>query len=302
MTLLMYLPLAAEGLARTIEEITVAAFSTSFSGEKLSLPTGTCTRLVLSARNSTLPALISFTAEATSKVTVPVLGIRHQALGAEHLTQPADHLHHVRRGDEGVESGPIFLLDLFDHLFAAHEIGASFLGFFLAVAGGDHSNGLAFTQAVRQNDRSADHLVGVTGVHTQAHGEIDGFVKLGVLYFLQEADCLCQWIRRLRNSGARVLNILAGFFCHFPLVSHRSCLLRFAENPERWLHLERISRQNRNPNSNGPKNRSAYDGRKTTPDTSVNHNGKATRMQVAGFGMGGVHSTATLLQKWCPYI
>ena len=55
--------------------ITVVALSTSFWGSKLSLPTGTCTRLVLSARNSTLPALISFTAAATSRVTVPVLGL-----------------------------------------------------------------------------------------------------------------------------------------------------------------------------------------------------------------------------------
>src|ERR1035438_9537192 len=70
----MYLPLAAEGLLRTIAPITVVALSISFCGSKLSLPTGTCTRLVLSARNSTLPALISFTAAATSSVTVPVLG------------------------------------------------------------------------------------------------------------------------------------------------------------------------------------------------------------------------------------
>src|ERR1017187_6722257 len=81
----MYLPLAAEGLARTMDEMTVVAFSTSFSGGKLSLPTGTCTRLVLSARNSTLPALISLTAEATSRVTVPVLGFGIRPLGPSTL-------------------------------------------------------------------------------------------------------------------------------------------------------------------------------------------------------------------------
>src|SRR5437763_6715201 len=71
----MYLPLAADGLALTTLVITVAAFSTSLSGVNEILPTGTCTRAVLSVRNSTLPALISFTAEATSKVTAPVLGL-----------------------------------------------------------------------------------------------------------------------------------------------------------------------------------------------------------------------------------
>ena len=41
--LLMYLPLAAEGLERTMAPITVVALSISFCGSKLSLPTGTCT-------------------------------------------------------------------------------------------------------------------------------------------------------------------------------------------------------------------------------------------------------------------
>src|SRR5580658_11135583 len=92
-TLLMYLPLAAEGLARTIDRITVVAFSTSLSGEKLSLPTGTWTRAVLSARNSTLPALISFTAAATSWVTVPVLGFGIRPRGPSTLPRrPTDFI------------------------------------------------------------------------------------------------------------------------------------------------------------------------------------------------------------------
>src|SRR5262249_30713505 len=74
-TPLRYLPLAAEGLALITLVMIVVAFSTSFSGAKLILPTGTWISAVLSVRNSTLPALISFTALVTSKVTVPVLGL-----------------------------------------------------------------------------------------------------------------------------------------------------------------------------------------------------------------------------------
>src|ERR1700755_2447997 len=81
----MYLPLAAAGLARTTLEMRVVAFSISLSGENEILPTGTWTRAVLSVRNSTLPALISFTALAISMVTVPVFGFGIRPLGASTL-------------------------------------------------------------------------------------------------------------------------------------------------------------------------------------------------------------------------
>src|SRR5258708_10887978 len=76
--LLMYLPLAAAGLALITLAITVVALSTSLSGVNEILPTGTWTSAVLSVRNSTLPAFISFTALAMSVGTVSVfpLGIR----------------------------------------------------------------------------------------------------------------------------------------------------------------------------------------------------------------------------------
>src|SRR5260370_40722617 len=73
--LLTYLPLATAGLALIAAEIRLEAFSTSFSAEKLTFPTGAWMIPVLSTRNSTLPALTSLTAFATSIVTVPVLGL-----------------------------------------------------------------------------------------------------------------------------------------------------------------------------------------------------------------------------------
>ena len=72
--LFRYLPLAAEGFARTMLSSSAEAFSIRFWAGNETLPTGACTMPVLSTRNSTLPALISVTACATFGVTVPVLG------------------------------------------------------------------------------------------------------------------------------------------------------------------------------------------------------------------------------------
>src|SRR5579862_6323453 len=72
--LFTYLPLATAGFALITAVIRLAAFSISLSAAKLVLPTGAWMIPVLSTRNSTLPALISFTAFATSTVTVPVFG------------------------------------------------------------------------------------------------------------------------------------------------------------------------------------------------------------------------------------
>src|ERR1035437_1151120 len=74
--LLTYLPLATAGLALITAAIRLAAFSTSLSAEKLILPTGAWMMPVLSTRNSTLPALISWMALTTSTVPVFGLGIR----------------------------------------------------------------------------------------------------------------------------------------------------------------------------------------------------------------------------------
>ena len=77
------------------------------------------------------------------------LRVRHQAAGAEDLSELTDRAHHVRRGDDGVEVGPA-TLDLLDHLVAADEVGAGFLRFLLLVALGDHEHTLGLAGAVRE--------------------------------------------------------------------------------------------------------------------------------------------------------
>jgi hypothetical protein len=80
---------------------------------------------------------------------------------------------------------------------------------------------------VRQNDGPAHHLISVASVNAQTQGQVDCLIKLGVFHFLQKADSLGQWIRRLRDSSARFRNVLAEF-SHPSLVSHRSCQPRFS--------------------------------------------------------------------------
>src|SRR5262249_27681431 len=72
--LLTYFPLAAAGFALITACIRLLAFSSNLLFAKLTFPTGAWTTPVLSTRNSTLPALISWIAFRTSVVTVPVLG------------------------------------------------------------------------------------------------------------------------------------------------------------------------------------------------------------------------------------
>jgi len=70
----MYWPFAAAGLARTIASRNACRFSVSASAVKDFFPIGAWTIPLLSTRNSILPALSSFTALATSIVTVPAFG------------------------------------------------------------------------------------------------------------------------------------------------------------------------------------------------------------------------------------
>mmetsp|Transcript_7432 Transcript_7432/g.21997 ORF Transcript_7432/g.21997 Transcript_7432/m.21997 type:complete len:204 (-) Transcript_7432:341-952(-) len=70
-----YTPLAPAGLLTSMESWMALRFLTSCSGVNEARPKPTCTLPPLSARYSTLPPLKSFTAAATSVVTVPALGL-----------------------------------------------------------------------------------------------------------------------------------------------------------------------------------------------------------------------------------
>ena len=106
-------------------------------------------------------------------------GVGHQATGAQHFTQTADHAHHVGGGDDHVEIHPA-ALDLGDHILGADVICPGLLGQFLVVALAKHQSAHRLTGTVGQHYRAADLLVGMAGVDAQTHMDLNGLVKLGL--------------------------------------------------------------------------------------------------------------------------
>ncbi len=157
---------------------------------------------VLSTRNSTLPALISLTAFAMSAVTVPVFGFGIRPRGTEHFSELAHGAHHVGRGDDGVEVHEA-ALNLVHHLFAADDVGAGFLRLFLLLAARDGEHALGFSEAMRQDDRAAHHLVGVFRIDPEPQRHVDGFVELDVLRLLHERDRVFDRVASDRRRSAR---------------------------------------------------------------------------------------------------
>ena len=141
------------------------------------------------------------------------LGIWHQALRAEDFSQASDRLHHVRRGNQGVEVSPVLLGDLLDHIFAADVIRTRLLGLFHFFSAGNHQNALGLAEAMRQNYGSAHHLIGVLRINSEPHGDFYGLIELGVFHFLQ------QWYRVLELIGA-ALDRLPRFLDVFSCFSH----------------------------------------------------------------------------------
>src|SRR5208337_1301871 len=123
----------------------------------------------------------------------------------------ADRLHHVGSGNDGVEIGPVFLLDLLHHVFAANDVCACRLGFAHLLAAGDHQYLLGLAQSMRQDDRTADHLISVLGIDSQPHRQVHRLVELGELYFLQEWHRVLKRVRMSFDGFARLLNVLSGF-------------------------------------------------------------------------------------------
>src|SRR6202000_1583710 len=129
----------------------------------------------------------------------------------EYLTQAADRLHHVGRGDDGIVVGPVFLLDLLHHVFSTHKIRACRFGFANLFAAGDDQNYLRLAQPVRQNHSAADHLVGMLGINPKAHRQIDGLAELGELDLLKKGNGVLKRIGMRFYGGPRLLDILSRF-------------------------------------------------------------------------------------------
>ena len=193
-----YLPFAAAGFALITVSIRVFAFSRSLSGAERDLADrGVDDRRLVDAELD-LAGLDLLHRLADVERHRARLRVRHEAARAEHLPEPSDRLHHVGRGDHGVEVEPA-LLDLRDHVVAAHEVGAGVLRLLELLARGDHQDLLALpAEPVRQHHGAAHHLVGVLGVDAEAHRDLDRLVELREGALRDHRDGLGQRVRRLR--------------------------------------------------------------------------------------------------------
>ena len=137
---------------------------------------------VLSTRNSTLPALISWTALRDVIVTVPVFGFGIRPRGPS--TLPSRPTARIMSGVATTASKSVQPPMIFSTISSPPTIvGAGFLRFLLLVAAGDGQDALGLAEAVRQDDRAAHHLVGVLGIDAEPMGQLDGLVELGELDF-----------------------------------------------------------------------------------------------------------------------
>ena len=153
-TLFKYVPLAADGLDRTICSMKASRFSSSCSSENDAFPMGACTFPVLSTRNSILPALISFTARSMSNVTVPAFGVGISPTRSQNTAERPDLPHEVRGGDTNVEVQPT-ALDLLDEL-DPDVVRSGGFGLRLLFALGNHQDAHRLAGAVREYDRAPD--------------------------------------------------------------------------------------------------------------------------------------------------
>src|SRR4029077_948167 len=77
--------------------------------------------------------------------------------------------------------------------------------------GGDDQNLFRLPETVRQNDRSAHHLVGVLGIHTETHRNLDRLIEFCVFDFLQKRDRFLQRVRFFSNRCPSLGDVLTWF-------------------------------------------------------------------------------------------
>ena len=122
------------------------------------------------------------------------LGIRHQAAAAEDAAEATDGAHHVRRRDCDVEVEPAGL-DALGDILATDLVGTGAQRLLGLLALGEDHDANALAGAVGQDDRAADHLVGVARVDAQADVRLGRCVEADIRGLLEQIDGLVGRIR-----------------------------------------------------------------------------------------------------------
>ena len=129
------------------------------------------------------------------------LGVGHQPTRPEDPAETANHLHHVRGRDHGVEIQET-AADLLGQIIGADDVGSGLFGLLdlLALSKNQHSHRLA--GAVWQHHRPAHHLIGMSWIDTETHGDVHRLVELG------KSILLCQ-LQRLRQRVGTALDLFS---------------------------------------------------------------------------------------------
>src|SRR3989441_13379102 len=131
----------------------------------------------------------------------PGLGVRHQAARTEHASEAADLAHEVRRRDGDIEVQPA-ALDPLRQILCADLVGTGRLRLAGLVTLRECDYPHLLTGAVRNNGRSADHLVGVLVVDTHTKEQLYRRVELGLARLLDE---LRRFLRRVLAAALDLL-------------------------------------------------------------------------------------------------
>ena len=175
-----------------------------------------------SVRYSTLPALDSSTALATSIVTVPTFGFGILPAGPRIRPEPTDDRHQVGRRDRDVEVVEA-VLDPLREVLGADDVGAGLLGLAGLVALREDGDLDVLAEAVGQRDRAAQLLVGVADVEPGADVHLDRLVELDVLELLDERDRLGGRVLALAVEALLGVDVCLAVLCHLDhLHSHRA--------------------------------------------------------------------------------
>ena len=155
---------------------------------------------------------------------VPAFGFGMSPRRPRILPSSTDQAHRVRRRERDVELEPAGL-DLLDEVFATDFVGTGPQRLLRLLALGEDGDPDALAGAVRQHDRAADHLVGVTRVDTEAQVRLDGRVEVDGRRLLRELGGLFRAVQPLAiDELGRVLVFLAVWAMLIPPVGRRSDL------------------------------------------------------------------------------
>ena len=140
-------------------------------------------------------------------------GVRHKTSRAKNATQLTHRLHHVRSRNTGIEIEPT-ALNFCDKILTTNKFSSGFFGFADFLTRCDHTNALGLAQAVRQHNRAPYHLVGMLGINSEPHVQLDGLVKLCKLNLLKSLDRLIDGIHPIFDLFGG-LAVILGYLCHF---------------------------------------------------------------------------------------